>query len=181
MTQWCSGFLEKSAGIPKIYGDIFGLAIFAFLLALGRTLYSRFGKNILKTLILCMTGTTVCYITATLSGNSFISLLGCMFTGFSTSMLWPGSLIFMENKYKNAGVTAYALMAAGGDAGGAIGPQLVGFLADAVINSRWGSEFAVSMSITAEQLALKVGLLSASVFPIAGIILLLCMMKFSKK
>jgi len=180
MTQWCSGFLEKSAGIPKIYGDIFGLAVFAFLLALGRTFYSKYGKNIYRTLILCMTGTALCYITATLSGNPVISLLGCIFTGFSTSMLWPGSLIFMENKYKNAGVTAYALMAAGGDAGGSVGPQLVGALADAVMASNRGKELALNLSLTTEQLALKVGLLSATMFPVLGIILLLCMMKFAE-
>ncbi len=180
MTQWCSGFLEKAAGIPKAYGDIFGLAFFALFLGLGRTLYSKYGKNILRTLTICMSGTVVCYLIATISNNPTISLIGCVLTGFSTSMLWPGTLILMEEKYQYVSVGAYALMAAGGDAGGAIGPQLVGIVVDLVMESNWSGNIAAKFLLSAEQFAMKTGLLVATLFPICGVILLAYMMKFYK-
>ena len=38
MSQWASGFMENAVGIPKVWGDILGMALFAFLLGLGRSL-----------------------------------------------------------------------------------------------------------------------------------------------
>ena len=41
MAQWSSGYLEQAMAIPKVWGDIFGAALFALLLrkkASGRTL-----------------------------------------------------------------------------------------------------------------------------------------------
>ena len=34
MTQWCSGYLEAALGISKIWGDVFGVAVFAVMLGL---------------------------------------------------------------------------------------------------------------------------------------------------
>jgi fucose permease len=60
MTQWCSAYLEKSMGIPKIWGDLLGMAIFALFLGLGRTLYTAKGKNIGRVLILGSVGAFLC-------------------------------------------------------------------------------------------------------------------------
>jgi fucose permease len=45
MAQWCSGYIEEALGIPKLWGDIFGVALFGAALGLGRTLYSAFGMS----------------------------------------------------------------------------------------------------------------------------------------
>lgn len=52
MTQWCSGYLEAALGISKIWGDVFGVAVFAVMLGLGRTLYAKFGKHISRFMLL---------------------------------------------------------------------------------------------------------------------------------
>ena len=52
MAQWSSSYLEKALSIPKIYGDVFGVALFALTLGIGRSLYGKFGKNIEKILVL---------------------------------------------------------------------------------------------------------------------------------
>ena len=66
-------------------------------------------------------------------------------------------------------------MAAGGDLGASVGPQLVGVITDAVIGSELGMKLATNLSVTTEQLGLKVGLLFAAMFPLilVGILLVL--------
>ena len=45
MAQWSSSYLEYAMNIPKVWGDIFGVALFGVTLGLGRSLYGKFGKN----------------------------------------------------------------------------------------------------------------------------------------
>ena len=169
MAQWCSGYLEAALGIKKIWGDIFGVALFAVMLGLGRTLYAKHGKNISRVLFLGAIGATVCYLTAALSGIAIIGLVACALTGLCVSMMWPGSIIIASDKYPSAGVFIFALMAAGGDLGASVGPQLVGAIADFAIENQSLVAFAQSLSITPEQLGMKLGMLVGMLFPIIGI------------
>ena len=59
MAQWSSGYLEQALGIPKLWGDIFGVAVFSMTLGLGRSLYASFGRNIHKVLFFCAVGATM--------------------------------------------------------------------------------------------------------------------------
>jgi MFS family permease len=170
MAQWSSGYLEQAVGLPKVWGDIFGAAMFALMLGLGRTLYSKYGRNISRVLFLGACGATLCYFTAVISGVPVIGLLACAFTGFFASMLWPGNLVVASERFKNGGVLVFALMAAGGDLGGSIGPQLVGALTDFVIASNGMSEFAQTLGMTLEQLGMRIGLLVGAVFALLGIV-----------
>ena len=54
-------------------------------------------------------------IASTIMLALFVSFFSCILTGLFTSMLWPGTLIMMEENIPHVGVSAYALMAAGGD------------------------------------------------------------------
>ncbi len=164
MTQWVSGYLENAAGIPKTVGDIVGMAMFAATLGLGRSLYAKRGKNVLRVIQWGMAGASVCYLMAALCTNAAVGLMACVATGFCVSMLWPGSIILVEEHFPEAGVAAYALMAAGGDLGCSVAPQLVGIVADAV--ERMSP--AIGAVMTAEQLGMRAGVLSAAVFPIVG-------------
>lgn len=179
MTQWCSGFLEAALGIPKLWGDIFGVAVFAVMLGMGRSLYAKFGKNISMFLLLGFAGSAVCYITAALSHNVFVGLAACAFTGFCVSMLWPGTLIYMADMIPHASVAIYALLAAGGDLGGSVAPQLVGSITDFVSQNGLFASFAGSL--TSEQIGFKVGMLIAAVFPLLGTVVALFMRRAEKK
>ena len=178
MTNWVSGFAESALKLPKAAGDILGMALFAVLLGLGRTLYTKYGKNISRVLLLGMLGSVVCYLTAGLSPNAAVSLIACVMTGFCTSMLWPGTLILMEEKFPRIGVAAYALMAAGGDFGGSVAPQALGIIVDKVTESGWAAELAPRLSLTAEQIGMKTGIVFTALFPILGVLLLLYMRKY---
>ena len=180
MTNWISVYAENALNIPKIWGDIFGMCLFAALLALTRSGYAKFGKNIFKTLTISMAGAVVCYLVIGLSGSGIVSLIGCILVGVFTAMLWPGTLILMEEKVPAVGVAAYALMAAGGDLGASVSPQLLGVVVDKVSVTQWANVFAEKLSSTPEDIGFKVGMLFAAVFPIFGLILLAYMKKFFK-
>lgn len=179
MTQWCSGYLEAAIGIPKLWGDVFGVAVFAVMLGLGRTLYAKFGKNISGFLLLGFIGAFLCYVTAALSQNAMIGLLACAFTGFCVSMLWPGTLIYTAEVLPLASVAVYALLAAGGDLGGSVAPQLVGSITDAVTKSQAFASLGIALS--PEQIGFKVGMLAASLFPLIGTAVVVIMKKAARK
>ncbi len=167
MAQWSSSFLEKALGIPKTLGDILGVALFAVALGMGRTLYAKIGKNIEKVLILGAVGATICYLTVALTDIAILGLIACAFTGFCVSMLWPGSLIAASDRFTEGGVFIFAVMAAGGDLGASVAPQLVGIITDTVISN--GTSLASSLGYTPEQLGMKIGMLFASLFPLTAI------------
>lgn len=181
MSQWCSGYLEASLGIPKLLGDIFGLALFALFLGLGRTLYSKIGKNIAKVLFFSAIGATLCYLTAVLTPIPILGLVACALTGLFTAMLWPGSLIVGQERIPQGGVFMFAMMASGGDLGSAIVPQLVGSITDAITLSDFGIKLALELSITPEQLGMKAGMLVGMIFPLIAIFVYFTIMRKYKK
>ena len=169
MAQWVSGYLEKAMGIEKLWGDIFGVALFAAMLGFGRTLYAKKGKNVSKVLLLGGIGAAICYFVAVVSSSAVIGLIACATTGLCVSMLWPGSLVVATERFPKGGVFVFALMAAGGDLGGSVGPQLIGVIADAVIADASTVTVAESMSVSPEQLGMKAGMLVGLFFSLCAI------------
>lgn len=169
MAQWSSSYLEQALGLPKVWGDIFGVALFGAALGLGRSLYAKIGKNIEKVLFFGGLGATFCYLIAAITPFPIIGLVACAFTGFCVSMLWPGSLIVGEEKFPAGGVFIFAMMAAGGDFGASVGPQLVGLATDLSMQSGVMISLAGKLSLTAEQLGMKLGMLIGMVFPLLSV------------
>ena len=181
MSNWISGYMENALGLDKALGDILGMAMFAVLLGLVRIGYARFGKKISPVLMAGMIGATVCYLVAGLCPGVILPFVACIFTGLFTSMLWPGALILMEDNIPAAGVTAYALMAAGGDMGAALSPQLLGIVVDKVSVMPLAAELGQSLGISAEQVGLKAGMLVTAIFPMIGIAVLTITLRYFKK
>ncbi len=177
MAQWASGYIEKALGIPKVWGDVLGVAMFGLMLGLGRTLYAKRGKNIEKVLALGAVGAAVCYVVAAVSNIGWIGLIACAFTGFCVSMLWPGNLVVASNRFPQGGVFIYALMAAGGDLGASVAPQLVGIITDVIIASEKASQLAQGLKLMPEQLGMKAGMLFGAIFPILAIFVYLKFLK----
>lgn len=170
MAQWASGYLEQALGIEKVWGDVFGVALFAVMLGLGRTLYAKYGKNIAKVLFIGAIGAVACYLVAAISNIAVIGLIACAFTGFCASMMWPGSLLIASDKYPTAGVFIYALMAAGGDLGASVGPQLVGTITDLALENQALISLSQTLALSPEQLGMKLGMLVGMLFPLVAII-----------
>lgn len=181
MSNWLSGFMESALGIDKTLGDILGVAVFAILLGLARVGYARFGKKIAPVLFVGMTLSAVCYLAVGFTSSAIVSFVACILVGFFSSMLWPGTLILMEENIKNPGVTAFALLAAGGDLGASIAPQLMGIIIDTVSTSDLASTLAPTLGITPEQLGMRAGMLTNAIFPLLGIGILLITFRYFRK
>ena len=181
MGQWASGFIEGAIGIPKIWGDMFGTALFSLFLLIGREMHAKYNFDTVRIMFCGMIGAVMCYVIASFSLNPIIGLIACMLTGFFTANLWPGMIIVVGEKFPGAGVAVYALMAAGGDLGASVGPQLVGIVSDKFALSSSAFSLSNILNITTEQVGLRAGLLSAALFPLAGVVLIICLKKYFNK
>ncbi len=181
MAQWSSSYLEQAMNIPKVWGDIFGVALFGVALGLGRTLYGKFGKSITRVLLIGAIGSTCCYFIAGVSNNAIVGLIACAFTGFCSSMMWPGSLVIATDRFPSGGVVVFALMAAGGDMGASVGPQLVGLITDFAMTNPWAINLAKSYSLSPDHIGMKLGMLLGMLFPLFGIIIFAILHKHSRK
>ena len=84
-------------------------------------------------------------------------------------MLWPGSIITVSERVPTGGVIMYALMAAGGDLGASVGPELVGVITDTIAKNPGMTSYAQSIGLSSEQLGMKCGLLIGAFFAIIAI------------
>ena len=181
MSNWISTYMENALNIDKAFGDILGMAMFAILLGITRITYAKYGKNISKFLLVSMICASVCYLTVSFSNNTILSFVCCVLTGIFTAMLWPGTLILMEEKVNGVGVAAYALMASAGDFGASLAPQLMGIVVDNISVSEFALNMSNTLNLSPEQIGLKVGMLITSIFPILGSILIVFIIRYFKK
>lgn len=169
MSQWSSSYLEQALGIPKVWGDVFGVALFSVALGLGRTLYAKYGKNLGKVITLGAVGAALCYLICAISPWPIVGLLACALTGFCTSMLWPGNLVLATDRFPTGGVFIFAMMASAGDLGASVGPQLIGVITDSAVANPAIASLAASLDLAPEQLGMKLGMLIAMLFPLIAI------------
>lgn len=169
MAQWASGYLEQALGLPKVLGDLLGVALFSVALGMGRSTFAKIGKHPSRAILWGAVGAVACYLIAALSPFAIVGLLGCAFTGFCVSMMWPGSLMVASDRFPAGGVLIFALMAAGGDMGASVGPQLVGVVTDAAIAIPTISDFAATLGLAPEQLGMRLGMLIGMLFPLCAI------------
>ncbi len=166
MSQWTSAFAETTLGLAKQTGDLLGLCLFAALLGVGRLLYGAYGKRIdvWHVMFWGSTGAAVCYLIAALSPIPIVSLIACAGCGLGVSLLWPGSVSNTAHRFPLAGASMFAILAAGGDTGAAIGPWLLGLIADQVPQG-----YPLS--------PLRTGMLVGTAFPIIMMVILLFIRK----
>jgi len=155
--------------------------MFAVLLGAVRIWYAGYGKNIAKILLIGMAGSVFCYLVAGLVGGSVVPLIACALVGLFAGILWPGTLILMEEKLPGMGVTAYAFMAAGGDLGASLSPQLIGLVADKVAAFADRTGLAAARGLTPDQVGMKAGMLVNGIFPLLGIFAVLAITRYFKK
>lgn len=150
MSQWASAFAESGLKVSKTIGDLAGPCLFAVLMGTSRALYAKVSDKI--SLKAAMVGSgclcTVCYLLAAFAPHPVLGLIGCAVCGFSVGIMWPGTFSLASNSMPTGGTAMFALLALAGDLGCGSGPTIVGAVAE-----RFGDD-------------LKVGVLSAIVFPV---------------
>lgn len=162
MAQWTSAFAEASLGVDKSIGDLAGPCGFAFFMGLGRLWYGKKGQNMDLSTYMTIAG-IVCfaaYLTASLAPVPLIAFIGCMMSGLAVSIMWPGSISLTSARIPRGGTALFALLALAGDAGGTLGPSLVGLGTQNSDNN------------------IQSGLLAASIFPV---ILVICLFLIRSK
>lgn len=163
MSQWASAFAESGLHLSKVWGDIAGPCFFSLLMGLSRAHYGKHGermdllKYILASAVLCV----LSYGVVVFAPYPLLSLLGCGMCGLSVGILWPGVFSLASKELPKGGTAMFALLALSGDVGCSGGPTLVGSVANV-----FGDD-------------LKMGLLSATVFPMI-LILCACILKKRK-
>ena len=150
MAQWASAFVESALGLSKTIGDLAGPCLFAVTMGISRVIYGKYGDRIELTGYMLGSGALclACYVLAALSHNSVLSLAGCILCGFSVGIMWPGTISILSKRLPGGGTAMFALLAMAGDLGGAFGPGIVGFATQLKNDD------------------LKIGMLTACVFPI---------------
>ena len=165
MTQWASAFTESALGVSKTIGDLAGPCMFATFMGISRVFYGKKSEklNLSKVMLICATMGVACYLIAALSPIAVIGLIGCALSGLAVGIMWPGTICLSSQKCPKGGTAMFAFLALAGDLGAAVGPAVVGAVADAV-----GGD-------------LKIGLLTATAFPAILIIgLIVLIKKFGK-
>lgn len=149
MSQWASAFAENGLKVSKTVGDLMGPCMFAVLMGTGRVVYSSLVKrfDLVKYIAVCAALCMGTYIVASLSSSPLVALIGCAMTGFCVGVFWPGTFSYAASRIPAGGTAMFGILAFAGDIGCTVGPGVVG-----AVSGLLGDN-------------LKVGLLSAIVFP----------------
>lgn len=164
MAQWASAYTESALGFSKTAGDLIGPCMFAITMGISRVIFGKYGDrlDLMKFMaglgFLCL----LCYLTASISANPVLGLVGCILCGFSVGIMWPGTISICSRQLPAGGTAMFALLAMAGDLGGAFGPGLVGAVTQRTNDS------------------LKTGMLMGSVFPLILILSLFLLSRLRK-
>ena len=164
MSQWASALAETGLHVSKTVGDLAGPCFFAILMGSGRVLHAhvaeRFSLNryLSECDVLCM----ISYLIVTFSPLPALSLAACGVCGLSVAAMWPGTFSISSKVCPQGGTTIFALLALAGDIGCSSGPTMVGFISSALQDN------------------LKLGLLSAIIFPVLMLAGLAACRKYEK-
>ena len=159
MAQWASMFVQEALGVSKFIGDLTGPCSFAVAMGVGRIWYAAVSAKIdfRKTLIILSMLCFACYLIVALCNIPAVSLVCCAICGFTVSISWPGIYSAGALEFPKGGSVMYSTFAMCGDTGCAMGPWVLGIVADGF--------------------GLKVGFGVASVFAVIMIISALCLKK----
>ena len=169
MSQWSSYFAEKGLGVSKTLGDLLGPCAFALMMGLSRLIYGKRGScmNVRKFIgfsaLLCVAS----YLLTAFAPHPILSLIGCGICGFSVGIFWPGVFAEAAAAYPAGGTAMFAMLAVAGDLGCGGGPALVGVVSNA---ARDGLTAIRSIIPPGAETELKVGMLTAILFPVGMLI-----------
>ncbi len=167
IAQWASMFAESGLGVSKTVGDLLGPCMFGLMMAIARTFYGAMGGKIRlsRFMSFCSVGIVVSILLIVFAPMPILSLIGCSLVGIFVGIAWPGTLSLAARQMPRGGTMMFAMLALSGDVGCALGPGMVGAIADAI----GGNE------------GLKMGILCSILFPILAFTVLRLLRMRKKK
>jgi len=183
ISQWASVYLEDIVKTDKIVGDILGVCVFSFMLGIGRVIYAKFSNklDLSQLMLIGCAAAFVCYIIIALSPVAVLSVIAFGLCGLAVSLLWPGILTLTAQKFPKAGSWPFAVLAAVGNIGTAVGPFMLGQTGDFLPSLDFVKNLANSLSIDAGELGLRLAVLICLVFPLVSFLTLLYIHKHKQK
>lgn len=132
MAQWASLFAQRGLGVSKVIGDLAGPCAFALFMASGRVIYGINAKKIdfKKAMLTLSIFSTVCYLGVAITQNPVLSLCFCAVCGLTVSIFWPAIYSQGAIDFCDGGMVMYSVFAMCGDVGCALGPWILGIVAD---------------------------------------------------
>lgn len=134
MNQYASVFAEVALGLSKIEADLVGMMLFAVCLGIGRVIHGFIGHkiDIHKLLIVGSGLSIIMYAVVGTVENATVQLVFVVLSGFTVSLLWPGTLVIAGDSFKNAGAWIFSGLAIAGDMGAMIFPSMAGGIVDSL-------------------------------------------------
>ena len=181
IAEWASLFAEMGLGISKSLGDILGPCAFAICMGIGRVLFGKFSERmklekwLMFSFLLCVAS----YLLTSLSPNPYLSLVGCMLTGLSVAIMWPGTYSLGASHLPHGGTAMFAFFALAGDLGCTLGPLVIGSVSDYVIGG--GKIFTGLFAGDAATVGLKSGIFVTTLFPLVAVFATLYLFLKSRK
>jgi MFS family permease len=174
VAQWASLFAEKALGAPKVFGDIFGPAMFALLMGTGRVIYGIWGTRLplFPSMLFCGFLCVLCYLGITLVPHPLIQLIACGITGFSVSIMWPATFSLSSARFPLGGAALFAVLALMGDLGCSLGPWTAGAVTDLA-----ASGFDIFKGFPGAPSSLQAGILVCVIFPLVFVTTVAVFMK----
>ena len=132
MAQWASLFAQRGLGVSKVIGDLAGPCAFALFMASGRVIYGINAKKIdfKKAMLTLSAFSAVCYLGVAVTQNPVLSLCFCAVCGLTVSIFWPAIYSQGAIDFRDGGMVMYSVFAMCGDVGCALGPWILGIVAD---------------------------------------------------
>ena len=132
MNQWVSTFLVKGLSIDKTTADLWGMALFAFCIGIGRGVYGKFGEkwDLHRILVVSSLISFILFLITGMTQQGWLAILASVLSGLTVSLLWPGTLSITSNRFPMAGAWIFAVLAIFGDTGAMIFPAAGGFVSE---------------------------------------------------
>ena len=134
MNQYASAFAEIALGLSKIQADLLGMMLFAVCLGLGRVIHGFIGHKVdIHKLLIAGSGMSIAmYAIVGAVNTPIVQLVFVVLSGFTVSLLWPGTLVIAGDSFKNAGAWIFSGLAIAGDMGAMIFPSIAGGIVDSI-------------------------------------------------
>ena len=174
VAQWASYFAEKGLGSANLLGNLLGPCMFAFFMAIGRTLLGIMGSkmNVQKILTASAILSSVCYLAIAFLPSPMLSLAACALSGFAVSIMWPATLDLAASAFV-CGTSAFSLLSLAGDIGCTLGPSVNGFVSDLINDTSLTGSFAKILKISPDQAAIRLGFAVTALFSVIMIFTLI--------
>ncbi len=185
MTQWMSSFVERAVpDMPKYLLDIIAVGGFSIGIAMNRIIHSKFftNKSIEYVLIVSIAATLIIFTILSFSYNKYVVIICCLMSGFSISMLWPGTLILSAKKFPMASSLIYTILCTAGDITSAIAPWAMGKISDSLQNQKYIVNIAQQNgNISVDNVTMRMGILLGVVFLVVALIICVVILRMRNK